>query len=537
MGLELAITHLISSNLPPSIFEKQVTRTVIENLNSKLHSFDVELAKLVSLLEETRRARAEVHDTLRMHQAILHPVRTLPPEILSKIFIHCLPDNNWNEVVEQTPNRPTPSEAPLLLTQICRSWRTIALGTSRLWTTLKIDIRTQGTAAVWHRQRIFLPSWITRSGRLPLVVSIFILGEISYSLLEHRLLREILAQSSHRWKELHWICYSPRQIQNFVIPFLAAHMGLFPALETCSIVSHNAAVKIHQAMIGRPDMRFFATLPKLRKFRVDVAATCRWSDLPLHRLTSLCIGGDSKSPLCIKVTECFQILTLCPHLEAFSVSCGIADYVAQDGDPLIEHLCLKVLRIVFLDFLFKRLALRVLQFLDLWSLCPTNRWGCRGGFTEFVEHTNGSLRHVTIRGAEIDYVDFMPSLRHCQNVRSLVISVKYLDDAFLSLFKPQQGAQLPLEHLTRLQLTGVLGTPGEVNKPSTLNYFRLRCRGLLSRALPFLNGEPIKQLMFYRRNGLDCQVDAEVIGTSTWSLFAPNGSVSFVPVMKSAVGF
>ncbi|KAJ6630351.1 hypothetical protein B0H10DRAFT_1649973, partial [Mycena sp. CBHHK59/15] len=56
----------------------------------------------------------------------VYPILTLPLEITSEIFSHCLPPNIL--MVE-----PSTSAAPLLLTEICRTWRTIALSTPGLW--------------------------------------------------------------------------------------------------------------------------------------------------------------------------------------------------------------------------------------------------------------------------------------------------------------------------------------------------------------------------------------------------------------------
>ncbi|KAF8879316.1 hypothetical protein CPB84DRAFT_1622766, partial [Gymnopilus junonius] len=122
------------SNTPPSENEKQASRTVAQTLNSQLHSMDAEIAYLFNILEEKKRKRAYIHDILRQHEAVLHPLRALQPEILSKIFLYCLPYSYWSPCWEDAPNRPKPSEAPLLLSQICRRWRTVALHTPQLWT-------------------------------------------------------------------------------------------------------------------------------------------------------------------------------------------------------------------------------------------------------------------------------------------------------------------------------------------------------------------------------------------------------------------
>ncbi|KAJ7143102.1 hypothetical protein C8R43DRAFT_866226, partial [Mycena crocata] len=53
------------------------------------------------------------------------PSQRFPPEILSEIFIHCLPDDKFI-----TPDLAT---APLLLCGICHHWKDITLATPELW--------------------------------------------------------------------------------------------------------------------------------------------------------------------------------------------------------------------------------------------------------------------------------------------------------------------------------------------------------------------------------------------------------------------
>ncbi|KAJ7236131.1 hypothetical protein C8J57DRAFT_1570933 [Mycena rebaudengoi] len=52
---------------------------------------------------------------------------TLPVEITSRIFLHC---------IDESSARPSPTRAPLLLTQICREWKEIAFATCQLWSSL-----------------------------------------------------------------------------------------------------------------------------------------------------------------------------------------------------------------------------------------------------------------------------------------------------------------------------------------------------------------------------------------------------------------
>ncbi|KAJ7703692.1 hypothetical protein B0H17DRAFT_901456, partial [Mycena rosella] len=55
----------------------------------------------------------------------IYPVLTLPNEITSRIFIDYLASHGRI--------RPFMRTAPLLLAQICRPWREIALSTCKLW--------------------------------------------------------------------------------------------------------------------------------------------------------------------------------------------------------------------------------------------------------------------------------------------------------------------------------------------------------------------------------------------------------------------
>ncbi|KAJ6526327.1 hypothetical protein B0H19DRAFT_970621, partial [Mycena capillaripes] len=59
-----------------------------------------------------------------------YPVLALPPEITSRIFVECLPGHG--RVI------PSPNAAPLLLAQICRHWRDIALSTCQLWSSIYV---------------------------------------------------------------------------------------------------------------------------------------------------------------------------------------------------------------------------------------------------------------------------------------------------------------------------------------------------------------------------------------------------------------
>ncbi|KAJ7498519.1 hypothetical protein FB451DRAFT_1548371 [Mycena latifolia] len=99
-------------------------------------------------------------DIQRQLDSIVYPVLTLPPEITSEIFVHCLPARRDFDVVNL-------DEAPLLLMHVCSAWRQIAISIAALWTTLHIDMQDIGP----HFSEI-VRIWLSRARQRPLSVKI-----------------------------------------------------------------------------------------------------------------------------------------------------------------------------------------------------------------------------------------------------------------------------------------------------------------------------------------------------------------------------
>ncbi|KAJ6533031.1 hypothetical protein B0H19DRAFT_879289, partial [Mycena capillaripes] len=89
--------------------------TSLPYLRNRLYELDTLIA---SLTAERQRLQAKL-------DAIVYPVLSLPPEITMEVFVRCLPS--------ESDRCPSWKQAPLLLAQICRQWRQIALDTPALW--------------------------------------------------------------------------------------------------------------------------------------------------------------------------------------------------------------------------------------------------------------------------------------------------------------------------------------------------------------------------------------------------------------------
>ncbi|KAH8100449.1 hypothetical protein DFH11DRAFT_1525070 [Phellopilus nigrolimitatus] len=88
-------------------------------------------------------------------------------ELLSLVFIFCLPS--------RPSPRPTFESAPLLLIQVCKRWRDVALSTPRLWASLELKAEHSKLKSEAIEQcHSVLRLWTRRSGAVPLSLVIML---------------------------------------------------------------------------------------------------------------------------------------------------------------------------------------------------------------------------------------------------------------------------------------------------------------------------------------------------------------------------
>ncbi|KAJ7070092.1 hypothetical protein C8F01DRAFT_1115218 [Mycena amicta] len=153
--------------------------------------------------------------TLEELNEIRYPILNLPAEVVSEIFVHCLP----KETVDVVSTR----DAPILLCRICRRWRQIALSTLRLWTTFTVVVESESQKA---QLADIAQTWLSRTGGFPLTISLR--GHLSQAASFDRFM-QILQQRANNIRSL--ILRVPR----FDLNEVGKHIQAFPALEEISI--------------------------------------------------------------------------------------------------------------------------------------------------------------------------------------------------------------------------------------------------------------------------------------------------------------
>ena len=130
------LSRYLQSNQAPSDDETRELKALRANPLEEISttSIDLEIDHIEGILNSLRRKRAHIQESIDDFYTILAPVRRLSTNVLGLISSHCLAIHpSLNPVMSA-------SEAPILLTQICRDWRSIALSIPRLWSRLYILI-------------------------------------------------------------------------------------------------------------------------------------------------------------------------------------------------------------------------------------------------------------------------------------------------------------------------------------------------------------------------------------------------------------
>ncbi|KAG1747897.1 uncharacterized protein EDB91DRAFT_49244 [Suillus paluster] len=127
-----------------------------QQLNTILH----EISDLQTIMDSIKNLRHQlvkekdkITRSMNLHKGLTSALWRLPTEVMSHIFVSCLPDTKHLSLA--------PKIAPMLLTRICRRWREIAVGIPSLWCRLSLSGDLQ-------RAAFYYDSWLKRSRGRPL---------------------------------------------------------------------------------------------------------------------------------------------------------------------------------------------------------------------------------------------------------------------------------------------------------------------------------------------------------------------------------
>ncbi|SJL14826.1 uncharacterized protein ARMOST_18297 [Armillaria ostoyae] len=129
------IKSLLRSNDPLLEVEKADLRELVHGSHSALAALDQQIIEahqaLDSLIQKRQTAQSDIKDA----KILLHPIRSVPDDVLSEIFQHCA------GIFLGSPDSLDLCNCPWTLSYISRRWRDLSLSLPRLWTSITVDFR------------------------------------------------------------------------------------------------------------------------------------------------------------------------------------------------------------------------------------------------------------------------------------------------------------------------------------------------------------------------------------------------------------
>ncbi|KAJ7474775.1 hypothetical protein FB451DRAFT_276007 [Mycena latifolia] len=267
----------------------------LDILRNQLSDLDISISQHEHLLQELKEQIATVQVQL---DRFVYPILTLPPEITSEIFLWC-----------SEPNLGTmdPDLPPLLLLQVCKAWKAVAVSTPALWDTIR-DTEFSNPENMENA----ITSWFGRAGARPISL------DLTYFLKrESAHMHSVIRRHASRLQSLE-LCIAGD------FSYLA-DIRPFPLLRHLTLSSIGGMLDSS----GTP-IPVFGGAPLLRHLTVENLAPSRLM-IPWSQLTNF-------TATLVALEECLGVLRLATVLEEFHrSSCPEAEEGLVIGPSLMCH--------------------------------------------------------------------------------------------------------------------------------------------------------------------------------------------------------
>ena len=241
-------------------------------------------------------------------------IHRLPVEILTQIFLFCLPVNKKLGLSTSLSRK----EAPLSLCHVCSSWRWIALRTLDLWTFLAMKVSVEDSLVVSERHSQAASHWFSHAGcrLIDLKLSSRIFDDPD-EIFSANFMIQVVRPRAERIRSLDLSFWNVSDICCFLDDgdTTPHHPWSFPNLEYLTL-------HLYTDWVEEFELTTFSSMPKLHT--VVLSGTFHSNEptisLPWAQLTSLAIQTIPESLFRIVISQC-------PALETgdFSIVGGDSD--------------------------------------------------------------------------------------------------------------------------------------------------------------------------------------------------------------------
>jgi hypothetical protein len=415
-----------TANVPTEVSQPHIS---IFQFQADLSRIEVEITGMYAAMDEPQCPRQVLQKSSSNLDHLVFPVRRLPPEIVSQIFLQLLPKNWKEDFIFCRCTR-------LLLGQICSFWRQVALSTPELWAFIGIEIlpgRGLSDAAM-------VKTWLERSGQCSLILRTDWSPRTKIFSTDIDPIMDATIPLSHRWTEARF------RLTPNVVDRLAAIKGSIPSLQIL-------VIDFQYTSCTQP-INVFEDAPRLRCLEIGIAISPYWLTVPWAQLTRCRLASGT-------TTDCIELLSQSPNL----VDCELSPRWVDDWpDDILSHVDILIPQLQSLNInsgnfvdpanLFNRLSLPSLhkfryashgQWINEWA-DQINAWD-NGAFVALLSRSSCPLQTLSL-GVKLSQEDLIECLQ----------CTPFLNDLHLS----DQGASCvsttSLSHLTNRDTGSGLAT-------------------------------------------------------------------------------
>ena len=454
--MDSPFTSLLESNYVATDSESLEIQSLLELPTSRVEELSSQLQELDEQSTKIRTEQSALLLFISKHRALISQIRKLPIDILQEIFIACLPAAH-NPVMSRW-------EPPILLTQICSSWRNVAHATPELWKSIHIAVPCNKSgrnpsdhtnippSTVEHIDRLSdaVAEWLTRSATYPLDISLGHWGTSAIDGFYDKIIDSLIL-FSERWKEVRFS--APYQA---LIPIASIPPSKVPLLEVLSL-NCPPVHPIHFAQLDPQSVWITSGVLKAPNLH-DLWLRGLWlthlngdvTRLPINwsQLTNISLEGTSwGSSSSLSISRAYKLLSLCHNLTTCRLEIGINTELESATDiitlPFLTKLSIRE-ETIGLSRLFTLLHLPSLNDVEFHTtIQPTPQSST--SLLSLLARSHNTIRLIT-DAQFFTRQDFVQCLRFCPLLKSLYIRKAYamgappglpsckVDDDFLKFF-------------------------------------------------------------------------------------------------------
>ncbi|RXW23031.1 hypothetical protein EST38_g2800 [Candolleomyces aberdarensis] len=130
--MDSPFSEYLDSGYSPSDAEIPLIKALIQQKIDVISSIDKEYEEILDSVAALKARRKANKIFIQKHQALIAPIKRLPPDILSTVFLASLP------VIECTEAAMTCNHPAVVISQVCRHWRQLAFDTPLLWSRIQL---------------------------------------------------------------------------------------------------------------------------------------------------------------------------------------------------------------------------------------------------------------------------------------------------------------------------------------------------------------------------------------------------------------